>query len=146
MTCNSSIPSLYAFNDKILHLFIYMICSREKVSSTAHINARYMPEIRKKPSCISQVQIKRRIVTLPKNHVIHSTQRILEQTYLTKASRTLWLDFLATYSPIIALSSLGFSFRNVTTSPGSKGSDNNPCSWRKVIPLIGLVLNCSVPV
>lgn len=48
---------------------MYMICSREKVSSTAHINARYMPEIRKKPSCISQVQIKRRIVTLPKSRV-----------------------------------------------------------------------------
>lgn len=101
-------------------------------------------------ACNSLIKIKWRIMTMPKNQVneLYSIQRILnsQKTYLTKASKTLLLDFLATYSPIMALSSLGFSFRNVTTSPGSKGLDNNPCSWRKVIPLIGLVLNCSVPV
>lgn len=101
-------------------------------------------------ACNSLIKIKWRIMTMPENQVneLYSIQRILnsQKTYLTKASKTLLLDFLATYSPIMALSSLGFSFRNVTTSPGSKGLDNNPCSWRKVIPLIGLVLNCSVPV
>lgn len=145
---SSKLNDLQQFNTIIICFYTYTWYVVKR-SFQVHKIAKYMPEIRKIP-CNSLIKIKRRIVTMPKNHVNEYTlskeYRNSQKAYLTKASKTLLLDFLATYSPIMALSSLGFSFRNVTTSPGSKGLDNNPCSWRKVIPLIGLVLNCSVPV
>lgn len=55
MICNSLILLLYVFNDKIFYLFIYMICSREKVLSIVYINVRYMLEIREKLLGILQV-------------------------------------------------------------------------------------------
>lgn len=146
---SSKLNDLQQFNTIIICFYTYTWYVVKRSFVQGHKIAKYMPEIRKIP-CNSLIKIKRRIVTMPKNHVNEYTLSKeywnSQKAYLTKASKTLLLDFLATYSPIMALSSLGFSFRNVTTSPGSKGLDNNPCSWRKVIPLIGLVLNCSVPV
>jgi hypothetical protein len=66
-------------------------------------------------------------------------------THLTKQSNTCRLLLLLMYSPIIFLSSRGFSRRKCTTSCASRGVDNRWCSCRNIIPFFGFELNCSDP-
>ena len=65
---------------------------------------------------------------------------------LTNALRTSKFFLLEIYSPIIFLQRCGFSRRKRPTSIGSVGLERRRFSWRYSIPLLGFMLNCSVPV
>ena len=71
----------------------------------------------------------------------------LQSTYFTKASKTAGFFLSPTYSPIMALLSQGLSTKKLATSSANSAEEEAemmPLSWRKLIPSLGLLLNCSV--
>lgn len=66
--------------------------------------------------------------------------------YFTKLSRSSMFLRSLMYSPIIFLSSRGFSLSHWATWLLSKGLLRRPFSCRNWIPFLGFWLNCSVPV
>lgn len=66
--------------------------------------------------------------------------------YLTKLSKISGFLLSLMYSPIIFLSSQGFSRSQMATSRESSGLANSPCSCKKAIPFFGFWLKYSVPV